>query len=55
MPLGILFWVLWVVALIFGFAIHGGYVAGVYGQVGTLLEFILFGILGWKCFGPVVQ
>jgi hypothetical protein len=56
MPLGILFWVLWVVALVFGFALHGGYVGGAYGgYAGSLLVMILFGIIGWKLFGPVVQ
>lgn len=48
MPLGILFWVLWVVALLFGFAFHGGYVSGVWGFGSQLLEAVLFGILGGK-------
>jgi hypothetical protein len=56
MPLGILFWVLWVVWLIFGFALRSGFVGAEYGTVGTMLLFAaLFGILGWKSFGPVVQ
>lgn len=55
MPLGILFWVLWVVAIVFGFALHAGVLGVVYGGVGTLLIMVLFGIVGWKLFGPVVQ
>jgi hypothetical protein len=56
MPLGILFWVLWVVWIIFGFALHGGYVGGQYGSIGgELLIAVLFAIVGWKLFGPVVQ
>ena len=56
MPLGVLFWVLWVVWLIFGFALHQGYLPVMYGGIGGMLIIaVLFGILGWKCFGPVVQ
>jgi hypothetical protein len=56
MPLGILFWVIWVVWVIFSFATRGGYVGAEYSGVGsTLLLMVLFGILGWQCFGPVVK
>ena len=50
-----LFWVLWVVWIIFGFMTHNGYGLQYAGIGNELLIAILFGILGWKCFGPVVQ
>jgi hypothetical protein len=57
MPLGIFFWVLMLLWLIFGVwsnraDIQGGRFVSV---GGTLLEFILFFILGWKVFGFIVQ
>ena len=57
MPLGILFWVLMILWLVFGVwtnrtDIQGGrYVS----LGGTLLEFILFFLLGWQAFGFIVQ
>jgi hypothetical protein len=55
MPLGILFWVIWVVWIVFSFALHAGY-GGLYGGViSELVVAVLFGICGWKLFGPVVQ
>lgn len=55
MTLGILFWVLWIIALIFGLALHSGYIGG-YGLIGgSLLTFVLFGLLGWQVFGPPVH
>jgi hypothetical protein len=57
MPLGILFWVIMILWLVFGVwqnraEIQGGkfIVVG-----GTLLQFILFFLLGWKVFGFIVQ
>jgi len=56
MPAGILFWVIFFVALLFsGFA---GYQAPAdrwrfWGT--TLVIFILLALLGWKTFGPVIQ
>jgi len=57
MPIGILFWVLMILWLFFGL----GYRAapdrfGAYGWAGgVLLELILFGLLGWQVFGPVLH
>lgn len=51
MPAGILFWILYVlavIALLTGFA-PGGIV------VSRVLIFLLLGLLGWKVFGPVLQ
>jgi hypothetical protein len=56
MPVSILFWILWILALIFGFGYsirtaNGNYV----GAGGSLLYLILIGLLGWKLFGFVIQ
>ena len=57
MPLGILFWVLYVVAIVFGF--WSNYQAGQplavrqFGAYGIL--WLLVGFLGWQVFGPVVK
>jgi hypothetical protein len=55
MSLRLLFWVIMLLWLIFGIIMPAwghfswGYVGG------TLLEFILFGILGWRVFGAPVR
>jgi len=56
MTLGLAFWILMLIWLVFGVAVHGGYVAG--GAVGwgsTLLLFMLFLLLGWRVFGAPLQ
>jgi membrane protein YdbS with pleckstrin-like domain len=57
MPLGILFWVLYVIAILFGFWSY--YEAGQplwYKRAGAYaVLWILVGILGWEAFGPVVH
>ena len=52
MPIGILFWVIFVVALLFG-----GYVLWPLGAGAGmhLAYFILIGLLGWQVFGAVVR
>ena len=55
MSLGLLFWVLWVVWLVFSVAVCGGYVGHEWAIGGTLLYAVLFGLLGWQVFGPVVH
>jgi hypothetical protein len=57
MPMGILFWflmILWLVGgLYFG---QEGNPGNKYWPIGgSLLLFILLGLLGWKLFGPVLQ
>jgi hypothetical protein len=53
MTLGLAFWILMLIWLIFGVVYHGGYVGPPYGLWGhTLLLFVLFLLLGWKVFGP---
>lgn len=57
MPIGILFWVIMIVWLLFG--IWGQRVQlgqqNYSGIGGTLLEFVLFALVGWRLFGPVLQ
>lgn len=57
MPIGILFWILMILWLLFGLYwnrsdLRGGNY-GVFG--GNLLLFILLGLLGWKTFGAPLQ
>jgi hypothetical protein len=57
MTLSVLFWVLYIVALVFG--VWSGYTPGqpypFQRWGGSLLIFILLGILGWRVFGAAVQ
>jgi hypothetical protein len=57
MPIGILFWVLMLLWLLFGlYWNRADFGAGNYGILGgNLLLFVLLGLLGWKVFGPVLQ
>jgi len=57
MPAGILFWVIFFVALLFsGFAGYQAPPADRWRFWGTtLVIFILLALLGWKTFGPVIQ
>jgi hypothetical protein len=58
MPLGIVFWVIMIVWFVFGMAVHFGAIAGAAawgGAVSNLLLFVLFAILGWQVFGPIVR
>lgn len=51
MTLGLAYWILMLIWLVFGVLIHFGY-AGPYGIVGnTVLLFVLFVLLGWQVFG----
>ena len=52
MTIGLCFWILMLIWLVFGFATWQGAV-GPYGTIGhTLLLFILLLLLGWHAFGP---
>jgi hypothetical protein len=57
MKIGLLFWILMLIWLLFGaWTNWPGMQTGVYGPFGgTVLLFILIGILGWKLFGPPLQ
>jgi hypothetical protein len=55
MTLGLAFWVLMLLWLVFGFAWNwpGNTAVGQYGPIGnTVLLFMLLLILGWHAFGP---
>ncbi len=57
MPLGVLFWVLYVVSIVLG--AWGSYVPGqpfgFRGFGGYFVLWLLVGMLGWHVFGPVVR
>lgn len=56
MPIGILFWVLMVLWLIFGFVWYRNGAGWAYGQNGNmLLLFVLLFLLGWSEFGFILQ
>ena len=54
MPLQFVFWILYLIALIFGFWPTGEAVSRVR-LGGNLMLFVLIGVLGWQVFGPVVH
>lgn len=56
MPLGIVFWVLMIVWLVFGgWRLFASPPEQRYFWGGSLLVFVLFFLLGWKVFGFIVQ
>ena len=54
MTLGLAYWVLMLVWLVFGVLTHLGMITGWVG-VNVLLLFILFLLLGWQLFGPPLR
>lgn len=56
MSRGFVFWLLMLIVLVLGLYGHlGGSNLNYAGAGMTLLELILFGLLGWKVFGPAVK
>ncbi len=57
MSIGMIFWLLMILWLLFGLYWNRGDVAtGNFGVLGgNLLLFVLLFLLGWKCFGFIVQ
>jgi hypothetical protein len=56
MPLGILFWVLYLVSIVLG--VWGSYAPNTQwykGVSGYFVLWVLVGILGWSVFGPAVK
>lgn len=51
MTLGLAFWVLMLIWLVFGALVHFGYAGGWGAGVSTVLLFVLFVLLGWQVFG----
>jgi len=55
MTLGLIFWIIMLLWLVFGFAVYSGKVVANYALWGnTFLLFVLFALLGWKVFGPAI-
>ena len=53
MTLGLCYWILMLIWLVFGALLHFGMVGGLWGAgVNIILLFILFLLLGWQVFGP---
>ena len=54
MSIGLLFWLIMIIGLLFGFAFRSNSAwAGWYGPYGDwLILFILLALLGWGVFGP---
>jgi len=56
MPMGLMFWILMLLWLVFGLVWHFSPTFGTYGPLGsTLLLFLLFLLLGWQVFGSPVK
>ena len=58
MPLGILFWVVYVIAVVFGFWLNYDPANKTWagrGIGGHVVIMVLIGMLGWGVFGPVVK
>jgi hypothetical protein len=59
LSIGLIFWLLMILWLIFGLGLQFGWFgaagpqAGIWGN--TLLLFLLFGLLGWRVFGPAIS
>jgi len=53
MTLGLCYWILMLIWLVFGLLTHFGIVGGQYAIGGNaVLLFVLFLLLGWQVFGP---
>jgi len=52
MSLGLAFWILMLIWLVFGIGWHFGWFGPLAPFGGVLLLFILLGLLGWQVFGP---
>lgn len=57
MPKGEVFWIVYLLCVLFGFGWNVWYpVEGRYSWVGSWIPtMILFGLLGWQVFGPIVH
>lgn len=55
MPLSILFWVLMIIWLVFGWWSNTPTAPPWSRMGGTFLNWVLFAILGWQVFGPAIK
>jgi len=51
----LIFWVLMLIWFVFQIALFAGYGGSWGAQGGTLLNFVLFLLLGWQVYGPPVR
>jgi hypothetical protein len=55
MSLGLAFWIIILILIVFFGALYGGVLHTSYVGVGGLVELILFILLGWSVFGPPLR
>lgn len=57
MTRGLIFWVIWLICFLIWAGVNFGGMGGSLGHYagGGVIEFILFGLLGWQVFGPIVH
>jgi hypothetical protein len=55
MTLGLCYWILMLIWLVFGLLVHFGMASAYGGVVNVVLLFILFLLLGWQVFGPPLR
>jgi hypothetical protein len=57
MKIGLLFWVIWVLCVLVWLGLNFGGMGPQYGRMagGGAIDLILFGLIGWQIFGPVIQ
>ncbi len=55
MTLGLAYWVLMLVWLVFGVLTHFGMVDRNWAGINVVLLFALFGLVGWQVFGPPLR
>jgi len=55
MTLGLAFWVLMLIWLVFGVLMHLSIIGGAWAVGNVVLLFILFLLLGWQVFGPPIH
>lgn len=55
MSMGLIFWIIMLIWLLFGFFSWSGYFGPHLMWGGSVLLFVLLGLLGWKVFGAPVR
>lgn len=55
MSLGLAFWIIWLIVVVFGVLAHFGIVGVAYAPIGGVILLILITLLGWSVFGPPLR
>jgi hypothetical protein len=55
MSLGLCFWIIILILIVFFGALYGGVIHSTYYGIGGLVEIVLFILLGWQVFGPPLR